>query len=217
MNIIPVGDSLLVPSKKLWRWYHDNLSGLLSASAVKERHQHDFMVKTKNGKSKNIRVPILEVDNLVADMAIDEKQIGGVFYTILTNRNSGKIALLAQTIKACYLSQLIPKFGLRGFYVKSITRDLSPAYDWFSRQFFCNALHTADKFHIIRHLLDSCQDTRIRYKQELLTDKRLQYATFKQSEQTRKQFCKESGTRKLKKEVCWKWKILVRWLSVTRA
>jgi len=117
---MPVGDSLLVPNKKLWRWYHDNLSGFLSVSAVKERHQHDFVVKTKNGKSKNIRVPILEVDNLGDDMAIDEKQIGGDFYTILTNRNSGKIALLAQTIKASELSQLIPKFGLRGFYVIAI-------------------------------------------------------------------------------------------------
>jgi len=162
-------------------------------SAVEERYQHDFVVKTKNGKSKNIRVPILEVDNFVADMALDEKQIGAVFYTILTNRSGGKIALLAQTIKVRELSQLIPKFGLRGFYVKSITRDLSPAYDWFSRQFFCNALNTADKFHIIRHLLDSCQDTRIRYKQELLTAKRLQYATFKQQEQTRKQFYEENN------------------------
>ena len=98
MNITPVGDSLLVPSKKLWRWYHDSLSGFLSVSAVKERHQHDFVVKTKDGKHKNIRVPILAVDNLGADMAIDEKQIGGDFYTILTNRNSGKIALLAQTV-----------------------------------------------------------------------------------------------------------------------
>jgi len=91
MNITPVGDSLLGPSKKLWRWYHDNLSGFLSATAVKERYQHDFVVKTKDGKSKTIRVPILEVDNLGADMAIDEKQIGGDFYTILTNRKSGKI------------------------------------------------------------------------------------------------------------------------------
>ena len=41
--------------------------------------------------------------------------------------------------------------------------------------------------------MDSCQDTRIRYKQELLTDKRLQYATSKQQEQTRKQFCKENN------------------------
>ena len=82
MNITPVGDSLLVPRKKLWHWYHDSLSGYFSLSAVKERHQHDFAVKKKDGKSKNIRVPILEVDNLGADMAIDEKQIGGDFYTI---------------------------------------------------------------------------------------------------------------------------------------
>jgi len=74
-----------------------------------------------------------QVSNLGDYMAIDEKQIGGDFHTILTNRKSGKIALLAQAIKASELSQLIPKFGLRGFYVKSITRDLSPAYDWFSR------------------------------------------------------------------------------------
>ena len=93
---MPVGDSLLVPNKKMWRWYHDNLSGFRLATAVKERHQHDFVVKTKNGKSKNIRVPILEVYNLGADMAIDEKQIGGDFYKILTNRKSGKIALLAK-------------------------------------------------------------------------------------------------------------------------
>ena len=53
------------------------------------------MVKTKNGKSKTILVPILEIDNLGDNMAIDEKQIGGDFYKILTNRNSGKIALLA--------------------------------------------------------------------------------------------------------------------------
>ena len=46
---------------------------------------------------------------------------------------------------------------------------------------------------IIRHLLDACQDTRIRFKQELLTAKRLQYATFKQQEQSRKQFCKENN------------------------
>ena len=73
------------------------------------------------------------MDNLGDNMAIDEKQIGGNFYTILTNRKSGKIALLAQTVKSNELAQIIPKFGLRGFYVKSITRDLSPAYDWFSR------------------------------------------------------------------------------------
>jgi len=110
-----VGDSLLVPSKKLWRWYHDNLSGFRLATAVKERHQHDFVVKTKNGKSKNIRVPILEVYNLGADMAIDEKQIGGDFYKILTNRKSGKIALLAKennepfvAKKFTYKSQKLP-------------------------------------------------------------------------------------------------------------
>jgi hypothetical protein len=38
----------------------------------------------------------LKVENIGTDIAIDEKQIGSDFYTILTNRNTGKIALLAR-------------------------------------------------------------------------------------------------------------------------
>jgi transposase len=82
---------------------------------------------------------------------------------------------------------------LKGFSVKTITRDLSPSFDWFSRQFFCNSMHIVDKFHIIRHLLDSCQDVRVRYRQELLSDKRLKYQAFKQQELANKQHCKENN------------------------
>jgi len=94
------------------------LSGFLPSSAVKERHQHDFVVKTKNGKQKTIRVPILEIDNLVADMAIDAKQIGGDFYTVLTNRKSGKIALLAQTVKATNFPNSSPNLVCVDFMLK---------------------------------------------------------------------------------------------------
>jgi transposase len=41
--------------------------------------------------------------------------------------------------------------------------------------------------------LDACQDVRARYRQELLTDRRLKYETLKKQEHERKQECKKSG------------------------
>jgi len=51
----------------------------------------------------------------------------------------------------------------------------------------------ADKFHIIKQLLDACQDVRVRYRQELLTDKRLKYEAFKKQEHARKQELKQKN------------------------
>ena len=65
--------------------------------------------------------------------------------------------------------------------VQSVTRDLSQSYDWFCRQVFYDSLYVEDKFHIIKQLLDACQDVRVRYRQELLTDKRLKYEAFKKT------------------------------------
>ena len=191
-NITPYGDSLLIDAKKLWRWYHDSLSGFLDSDVVKHRHEHDITIKEK-GVKKTIRVPIFSMENMGENMAIDEKKIGEEMHTILSNRQTGKIALLAQSVSAKELINLLPKFNHKGIDVKSITRDLSPSYDWFSRQVFCNSLHIADKFHIIKELLDSCQDVRVRYRQELLTNRRLKYEEFKKQEHKRKQECSKKN------------------------
>lgn len=190
-NITPYGDSLLIDPKKLWRWYHDSLSGFLDEGVVARRYDHDIAIVEK-GVKKTVRVPILSLDDMGSEMAIDEKQIGQEMHTILSNRQTGKIALLARSVSANELINLLPKFNLKGFDVKSVTRDLSPSYDWFCRQAFCNSMHIADKFHIIRSLLDACQDVRVRYRQELLTDKRLKYEAHKKQEYQRKQDCKKN-------------------------
>ena len=192
-NITPYGDSLLIESSKLWRWYHDSLSGFMDAETISKRHEHDIIVHSGKIK-KQIRVPILQLEHFGEDMAIDEKQIGEEMHTVITNRQSGTIAVLAQTIKASELINLLPHFQGKGFEVKSITRDLSQSYDWFCRQVFCNSRHVADKFHIIKHLMDACQDVRVRYRQEQLSDKRKKYEEYKKKEAERKKQCKVEGT-----------------------
>jgi transposase len=147
-------------------------------------YQYDIPVKEK-GIEKEIRVPILKTCNIGPNMAIDEKQIGEDMHTILSNRDTGKIAILAKTLKAKELGLLTGHFKGKGFEVKTITRDLSNSYDWFCRAAFPNAGHIADKFHIIKSLLDACQDVRIRYRQEILRDKRIKFEKHKQQEKER--------------------------------
>ena len=183
---------MCVDPQKAWRWYRDVLSGFTHEESMKRQHEHDVEVYDR-GIKRTIRVPILKKENIGKRMAIDEKKIGEHMHTILSNGETGKIALVAKTVKASDLSLLIPKFDLKNFEVKTITRDLSNTYDWFSRQAFQNAEHVADKFHIIRNLLDAQQSVRIRYRQDLLREKRLKYDTYKVNEKQRKKSCKRQG------------------------
>jgi len=191
-NITPYGDSLLIDNSKLWQWYHDSLSGFMDAETASKRHEHDIIIQ-QGGSKKQIRVHILELEHFGEDMTIDEKQIGEEMHTVITNRQSGKIAVLARTIKSSELARLLPSFQYKGFEVKSVTRDLSQSYDWFCRQAFCNSRHVADKFHIVKHLIDACQDVRVRYRQEQLSDKRIKYEAHKAKEAERKKQCKVDG------------------------
>jgi transposase len=167
--------------KKLHRWYKEILSGFTEEATQKQLHQYDLYGQ-KAGKEAIIPVPILRPEHLGEHMAIDEKQVGEEFYTILSNRTTGKIALAAQTLRSSDLMQLMQPFNLKHYSVKSITRDLAPNYDWFCRQAFPNAMHVADKFHVVRLLIEAVQDVRIRYRQELLSERRKAYEEHKKHE-----------------------------------
>jgi transposase len=112
-------------------------------------------------------------------MAIDEKYINGEFYTLLTNGETGKIAMMAATTKAAQLAKAMPVFADKRFEVKIFTRDLAPNYDWFGREQFMNAAHVADKFHVLKNGFDALQDLRIYYRQKQLTKRREAYDAYK--------------------------------------
>lgn len=131
-------------------------------------------------KDKNtIDVPILKPENIGKHMAVDEKYINGEFYTLLTNGQTGKIALMAATTKNALLSQAMRKFGQILFNVRIFTRDLASSYDWFGRENFINATQVADKFHVLKHAFEALQDIRIYYRQKLLSQRREAYEDYK--------------------------------------
>jgi len=81
------------------------LSGYMDAVESGQLYKHDL-----DKLDDYVPVPILKPDNIGSHMAIDEKHIDGEYYTILSNQQSGKIALLAQTTKALYITEILKPY-----------------------------------------------------------------------------------------------------------
>lgn len=171
-NTTTLSAAVCVASNKLWRWYHDSLSGFQDEEYTAKQYEHDIEVKRQE-KTETVRVPILKPDNFGKNMAIDEKQIGEELHTIVSNRDNGKIALLAKTLVSSDLEKIMKQYSKKAREVETLTRDMSPCFAKFGNQSFENASHIIDKFHVIRELMESCQAVRIRFRQEILREQRL--------------------------------------------
>lgn len=64
--------------------------------------------------------------------------------------------------------------------VLSVTRDMAPNYDWLARTTFPNAYQVADKFRVLREILEQLQSVRIRHWQAVLTLERKKNKTVKE-------------------------------------
>ena len=132
-------------------------------------------------------------------MALDDKNIGGEGYTVLSNKDTGKIAVLAQTTKADELTKILQKASVKVRYaVKTISKDLAENYDWIARTLFLNAVRIDDKFHVLKLGFEALQDVRVRYRQEVLTEERKKREMKKAQERERKAEC-ERRNEKYKK------------------
>lgn len=154
-----------MPGKTLYAWYRNRLSGYPEAVSHGSWGKDNFIGKDKKEKI----VPILKAENFGEQMALDEKMIDEEFYTVMTNRETGKIALLAETMRIDELTNLINKIPHIRQQVKEITLDMSPTYEKLCEQNFPDAILIADKFHVVKHVVEAVQAVRTRLKQEELS------------------------------------------------
>ena len=100
-------------------------------------------------------------------MCIDDKQIGKGGFTILSNQQTGKIAMLMESVNGEELSQALSAYLPQvGTQVTSISSDMSPTYLKLCREQFTNAQIVIDKFHVIRYVYDAVSEIRLRIKRE---------------------------------------------------
>jgi Transposase and inactivated derivatives len=193
-NTSVISSILNLDSHLVWRWYRDHLSGFRESEADGSHYQHDIHYS----KGETVRVPIFKKENIGKEMAIDEKQIGEEMHTIVSNRKTGKIALMVRSMRYYDIARLLNKEDIDCRKVEVLTRDLSSLFAKVGNDLLPNASHVADKFHIIRSLLDSCQAVRVRLRQDVLRDKRLKHEAHKKQEKIRKKECLANGTEYVK-------------------
>ena len=157
-------------SKQLCHYYKI-LAGFFRESSQKELHQHDI---TDTSSGEVIEVPILEAQHFGANMCIDDKNIGGEGYTIISNADTGKIAVHIKSCQIKHISKALDKLPASALNkVETITKDLAAVYDWVARQYFFLATRVADKFHVLKLGFEALQAVRVRYRQSILKEERM--------------------------------------------
>lgn len=172
-RIISFGDIAYVlgmSSKKLSRWYKHVLSGYMLAKKEKITRVHDYKPKDKSAKS--IRVPLVIMANYGKELAIDEKHIRGMYHTIISNSKTGKIILMARTMKSKELYDIVRKHFTpeQMMGVEVVTKDGAECFDWLARQAFPNAMKVLDKFHVLKWVFDALQIIRHQLKIDYIID-----------------------------------------------
>ena len=177
MSFSMLGRIFDISGKKIYKWYRNVLSGFTDPKEQAELHKYDTqdrsLVDKKTKTFKTVFVPLFKPENFGKNMAMDDKNVGGEVYTIISNKDTGKIALMAMTTKARILADIIFRIpDMIRRKVDTLSKDLAEGYDWIARSLFPAALRIADKFHVIKLALEALQDVRVRYRQEILSQER---------------------------------------------
>lgn len=154
-------------------------------------------------------VPIFAPWNLGPNLSIDDKNISGEGYTIIANKDTGKIVLMIMTRKSKVICAVLAKIPLKKcLEVKTISKDLAENYDWVARTVFKHALRVADKFHVLVLGFEALQAVRVRFRQKVLTEEREAYEAEKELARNEKRkprkrvrVCKKYANGETKKEI----------------
>lgn len=188
MNITSFGKALQIKGSTIYRWYRDCLSDYARDNTIV--HKHDIIKPIST-----IEVPVFREENFGDKMCIDEKHIGDDICTVMSNRHTGKIALLCKSISFSDIKQVLQRHKPLLVNIKSITRDFSALFEKVCNELIPDAVQVGDKFHIITNLLDAHQAVRIRYRQAELDKRRKAYQKFKLDELQRSEECERFGER----------------------
>lgn len=140
--------------KKLDRAYKDSLSGYDETTAPEE---------------------LFHLENLGKRLTIDETGlIHGELYTIVTNKEKGKLVALMKGTKAAEITTKLMKHlpVAKRMEVEEVTLDMDDGFDWVTRQCFPNAECIVDRFHVQKLVMECVQALRITERQKILTQRR---------------------------------------------
>jgi transposase len=110
---------------------------------------------------------VFKPENVGERMSIDDKAIGHEGHTIMSNTDTGKMAMLIESTRAEELEKAIQLFGKHLLRIQSISLDMSSTYLKVCNEQIPYAQKVIDKFHVMQYVYDAVLDVRSRIKKHL--------------------------------------------------
>jgi transposase len=153
----------------LYRWYRNHLSDYHPDKESGKWPQNAVLtVDKETGEVLDEQaVYVFKPENIGERMSIDDKAIGHEGYTIMSNTDTGKIAMLIESTRLQELEKAIQLFGNDLSQVRSISLDMSSTYLKLCHEQMPYAQKVVDKFHVMQYVYDAVLDVRSRIKKEL--------------------------------------------------
>ena len=125
-------------------------------------------VDEQTGEIKGERtVYIAKADNVGQNMCLDDKEINGKSFSILSNQKTGKIAFMIDSAKSFELEKGILFLGDSIQRIQTMNCDMSPSYLKFIRQNLPQSTIVVDKFHVMKYVYDAVQQVRMEIRKSI--------------------------------------------------
>jgi transposase len=154
---------------RLYKWYRDHLSDY-SSDKLNGNYPPKFVEDIDEVTGEVIEeksICIFKPENIGERMSIDDKAIGHDGYTILSNTQTNKIAMMIENTKGKIVDKALSLFERALLKVKSISSDMSATYLKLCEEHLLCAAIVIDKFHVMRYVYDVVLDVRTKIKKEL--------------------------------------------------
>ena len=147
--------------KTLYHIYKEHLSDYRSDIARKQwRWEKIETVNRNTGEVIENPLYVFKPENIGDNMSIDDKAIGDDGFTVLSNKDTGKIAMLVETTTAEGVEAATAKFGSNLYKIKNVSMDMSPTYALVFNNLVPQAVQTVDKFHVMKYVYEAVGQVR---------------------------------------------------------
>lgn len=125
-------------------------------------------VDEQTGEIKGQRtVYIAKAENIGQSMCLDDKEINGKSFSILSNQQTGKIAFMMDSVKSFELEKGFAFLGESVQRIQTVNCDMAPGYLKFIRKNISQSTIIVDKFHVMKYVYDAVQQVRLEIRKSI--------------------------------------------------
>jgi transposase len=169
VNIAVVARMFCQKVKTFYHWYKHFLSDYFSDKESGKWCSNKIdLVDVETGEITGEKpLYVFKPENVGENMSIDDKAIGRDGFTILSNSDTGKIAMMVESVNSVEVEAAMELFGNNLKKVKNISMDMSATYSLVSDNLIPTAKQVIDKYHVMKYAYDAVSGVRNKIRKSL--------------------------------------------------